>query len=124
MSKKGLEAEKDVREKLSKEFRTDFEKRKLDVGYRSNGNTITHEFDLVSEDGKVVGEVKSDKYTENHYKNTRLPRAFTACRYLEKVNAWKKLMIFTNREFYDHFKEDADGLIDQTIEIRYMELEE
>src|SRR5437016_3707192 len=71
---KGLEAEKIVRKNLEKVFKRLLSKRTLVVGVRSSGEEIKHEFDLVSEDKSIVGEVKSDKYTEKHHENTRLPR--------------------------------------------------
>ena len=109
--------EKKVRETLGKEFETCFREKPLTLttGYQ-------HRFDLVSEDSKVVGEIKTDKYTKKAYENTRLPRAMVACRYLELVNANTKLLVFTDRQFYERFKEDANKLGVKDIQLRILEM--
>ena len=120
---KGLEAERIVRERLQRKFRKRFytggRDRTLIVGRRSNGEEITHEFDLVSKDKSIVGEVKSDKYTERAHRSTRLPRMLMACRYLELVRAKKKLLVLSNKEMYEVLKRDLDGLISPQIQIIY-----
>ncbi len=108
-----LEKEAKVRELLGKEFGVGFIKKRLSLR-----TGILHEFDLVSHDGKIVGEVTSAKHTEKAYPNTRFPRAMLACRYLEMVDAERKLMIFTDKQFYENFKEDSQGLLFGNIEIR------
>lgn len=113
-----LEKEARVREILSKEFGVAFSKKKLPLKTRK----APHEFDLVSEDGKIIGEVKSDKHTDKGFPTTRFPRAMLACRYLELVNAERKLMIFTDREFYAKFRQKSSGLLIDNIEIRLVEL--
>lgn len=120
---KGFEAERIVRErlqrKLRKRFYTGGRDRTLIVAYRSNGKEIRHEFDLVSEDKSIVGEIKSDKYTEKAHRSTRLPRMLMACRYLELVKAKKKLFVLSNKEMYEVLKRDLDGLISPEIQIIY-----
>ena len=106
-----LDKEARVREKLEAEFGMPFSKKKLSLkNKKSDGSIIIHEFDLVSEDGKIVGEVKAYKYTEKAQSNTRRPRAMVDCRYLELVKADKKLLILTDREFHGKFTNDSDGL--------------
>jgi len=124
---KGLEVERIVRDRLGgrfqKRFYTKRKDRTLIIGYRSNGEEIKHEFDLVAEDKSIIGEVKSDKYTKKAHSNTRLPRMLGACRYLELVKAKKKLFILTNKEMYEVIKHDLDGLINPDIEIIYFDAE-
>lgn len=55
----GLHAEKEVKKILEQEFNTTFTKRKLVLGRKSNGEENKHEFDLVSDDDKIVVEIKS-----------------------------------------------------------------
>jgi len=109
--------EEKVREILGKEFGTCFREKPLTLttGYQRR-------FDLVSEDSKVVGEIKTDKYTEKAYENTRLPRAMLACRYLELVDADAKLLVFTNRQLYERFKKDASKLGVKGIQLRILEM--
>jgi hypothetical protein len=124
---KGLAAEKVVREKLGKLIRRDFlkkrEERTLVVGRRSNGEEIKHEFDLVSDDKSIVGEVKSDKYTEKHHANTRLPRILGACRFLELIKAERKILVLTNKTMHQKIRSDLDGLIKSDIEIIHMNID-
>ncbi len=124
---KGLVAERMVRnlleEKFQKKFYTRRKDRTLIVGYRSNGEEIKHEFDLVSEDKNIIGEVKSAKYTKKHHSNTRLFRILGACKYLELVKAKKKLLVLTNKKMHEIIKHDLDGLITPNIEVSYMDIQ-
>lgn len=121
---KGFVAERIVRNLLADKFQKNFYTKRRDrtliVGNRSNGEEIKHEFDLVSEDKTIIGEVKSDKYTKKHHSNTRLPRILGACRYLELIKAKKKLLVLTNKRMYEIIKHDLDGLISSDIEIIYI----
>jgi len=122
---KGFVAERIVRKLLEDKFQKKFYTRRRDrtliVGHRSNGEEIKHEFDLVSEDKSIIGEVKSDKYTKKAHSNTRLPRMLAACRYLELIKAKKKLFVLTNEEMHEIIKHDLDGLINPDIKIIYID---
>lgn len=113
-----LQKEAQVRESLSKEFGVKFRKRRLPL----KTGKVWREFDAVSDDSRIVAEIKSDKHTEKGYPTTRFPRAMLACRYLELVEADKKLMIFTDRRFYERFRQDSDGLLLDDIEVRLIEV--
>lgn len=118
--------EQRVRQILSKQLKTQVTKAKLKVGHRSNGSVRKHEFDIVAktQDGLVVGEVKASQYgNEASFITTKFHRVLTACVYLGKTQDARKLLILTERKFYERFKEESDGLIDQDIEIRLIELE-
>jgi len=117
--------EERIREILSRELNTHVRKGKLVIGYRSDGSAIVHEFDIVAktEEGLIIGEVKASRYgTEARFITTKFHRVLTACVYLGKVKAVRKLLILTERKFYERFKEESDGLIDNDIELRLMEL--
>jgi hypothetical protein len=121
---KPLQQEEKVREILERESKTKLIKRKLSICARSDNSPIFHEFDIVSVnkdfefDGKLVGEVKSDKFgSENGYRTTRFCRMVTACMYLQKIKAKKRLLILTNKEFFNRFKKDANGVISKDIDI-------
>ena len=108
-----------VREYLSEEFEVTFSKGILPLKTRRK-----HEFDLVAQtqDGRIVGEIKTDKHTDKGYLTTRFPRAMLACRYLELVDAKKKLMVFTDEQFYQRFEQDSEGLLMDNIEIMLVKL--
>jgi len=104
------EIERFARFKLGEMFGIKFRKVKLLVGHDSKKRPKIHEFDLISEDMKIVGEIKSGKCSR---KNFNL--ALVDCFYLDKVKAQTKLMVFTDRELYKYFKDNSEGLISNNI---------
>ena len=117
MSKKN---ESLVREILERIFGMLLPERTLIVGYDSKGFPKTHKFDLVSDDGKVVGEIKSSKsISEASYK-----AALVDCLYLTKVQANKKIFALTNEKFYKYFKRRASGLISPEIDVMLIRTED
>ncbi len=125
-SPKGFVAERMVRsileKKLNKIFYTRRTDRTLIVGQRSTGELISHEFDLVSEDKTIIGEVKSDKYTKKAHGSTRFFRILGACKYLEMIKAKKKILVLTEKEMYKVMKHSLDGVINPDIEIIHINL--
>ena len=116
--------EERIREILSRELNTQVRKEKLVIGHRGDGSTIVHEFDIVArtEEGLMIGEVKASTYgNEARFITTKFHRVLTACVYLGKVKAARKLLILTERKFYERFKEQSNGLIDKDIEVRLIE---
>ena len=119
-----LQKEAFVRQALSGMYPVPFEKRKLPSRIRkSDGSLRPLEFDLVSKDGKIVGEVKSQRYNSKARGNTLIPRAMFDCHRLGLIEAERKLMVFTDRAYYEAFQEDSDGLI-EGIEILLVEIPE
>ena len=123
---KGFVAERMARDilekKLNKKFYTRRTDRTLIVGKRSTGELIRHEFDLVSEDKSIVGEIKSDKYTKKAHGSTRFFRILGACKYLEMIKAEKKILVLTEKEMHKVIKHDLDGVINSNIEIIHINL--
>lgn len=123
---RGFLAEKIARRKLEKQLQAKFavgrSNRTIVVAYRSNGQPVNHEFDLVSENGQILGEIKSDKYTQRAHANTRLPRMLLACRYSELASARRKLFVLTNRQMYERLKIDLGGIVDSQIEILFVDV--
>jgi len=107
---KPYEIEKLVRDKLGETFGTKLRKRKLVVGYGSTKIPKIHEFDLVSEDMDIIGEIKSGKCSRTNYS-----LALVDCVYLSKVEARIKLMVFTDKRLYEYFKDNSEGLISSDI---------
>lgn len=75
--------EQRVREALEEEFGKKLPKKRVMIGY------YTHEFDLFSEDGTIVGEVKSGKDLDrnNKIKSYRFAELCLDCLYLMSVKA-------------------------------------
>jgi len=66
----------------------------LEIGRNDDGTPLLHEFDLVSEDGTIVGECKSYKWTKSgYYPQGKISTANEALFYLSRVNAEEKFLI-------------------------------
>lgn len=93
-------------------FGTSLRKRKLVIGYDSRNKPQIHEFDIVSDDMGIVGEIKSGRKSRGNYLG-----ALSDCLFLTKVKARKKLLVITDRRFYGYFKVKSEGVIPSNIEI-------
>jgi hypothetical protein len=102
--------EKLVSENLGEMFGTKFRKSKLITGYDSKRRPQLHEFDLVSENMDIVGEIKSGKCTRTNYN-----LALVDCLYLSKIKATTKLMVFTDKDLYEYFRSNSEGVISKGI---------
>ena len=114
-----------VRRILSEQLKTNVVKKRLVYAHDKSGLPKVHEFDLVAntENGLLVGEVKSLSYgNQARYSTTKFWRALGACVYLEKVKASRKVLVLTEREFFEHFKIDSEGLISEDIEVMLIEV--
>lgn len=109
------EIEKFVRIKLEEMFGTTFKKRRLVIGYDSKKRPKIHEFDFVSEDMEIIGELKSGKCSRANYN-----LALVDCVYLSKVKANTKLMVFTDKDLYEYFKDNSEGVISKDIRVIFI----
>lgn len=110
--------EQRVREALEKEFGKKLPKKRVTIGY------YTHEFDLFSKDGTIVGEVKSgrDLNRNGKIKAYRFAELCLDCLYLMSVKAEKKLFVLTDRKMFGAFNKMITGLPIKDVEIRLIEL--
>ena len=115
---RGRKAEDAARHWLERKFGLPFSKRSLQVGFKSDGKPALHSFDLVSEDGQIVVEVKSHQLTRSgKAPSGKISDAYSACLMLEKVAARMKLLVLTDYEFYAIFRRYSDGKIHKGIEM-------
>ncbi len=114
-----LAKEQIIRSFLEGVFGTSLEKRKLVIGQDSNKKPQIHEFDLVSNDMKIVGEIKSGRLSQTNYTG-----ALSDCLFLTKLRAKKKILVLTNSEFYRYFKAKTDGVISPAIDVMLLHPEE
>lgn len=118
-----LVREDEVRQVLEERLNTRFERRRLPVGLRTDGSVREHEFDLVSSDGKIVGEIKtfeplpSGSAHARYRPSAKIGATFQACYLLEKVKAERKILVLTDSEFYEIFRDESDGIISRDIQI-------
>ena len=101
------EIEDSVREALSKKFNTTLSERKLIIGTKKDGNPSFHRFDMVSDNGKITGEIKSHGLGKNNSTNTA--KCFEACHYLGLIEAKKKLLVLTDKKFFEEFQKRSNG---------------
>jgi len=101
-----------LRNFLERMFGVSLKKRKLVIGYDSKNKPQIHEFDIVSDDVNIVGEIKSGRKSRINYVG-----ALSDCFLLTRIKARKKLLVLTNKEFYGYFKANSEGVIPDNIEI-------
>lgn len=104
-----------VRGRLAERFGVTFSKRMLPLA----GCKGVHEFDAVSEDGKIVASVKSSSGRTSGDRNPsgKFHASFEELYFLSLVSAEVKLLVLTSREFYDLFKKRSAGRIAPGIEL-------
>jgi hypothetical protein len=122
MASRWREKEKYVREALSRCFGVRLEER--EVPLRSLNES--YRFDLVSPDGSIVGEIKTYVYSQPSGRKpyAKIAHASEACLFLMHAEgAGKRLLVFTDREFYENYKKGRQGRIAELngIEITLVE---
>lgn len=108
---KPSDKERLIRDFLTVMFGVSLKKRKLVIGHDFNNKPQIHEFDLVSDDMSIVGEIKSGGKSRGNYLG-----AMCDCFFLSRVKAKKKLLVLTDREFHAYFKVRSEGVIPNNID--------
>lgn len=118
-----MEKERRVRQLLGDKHNVPFSKERLVLGTKSNGAPCLHQFDLYSEGGQIVGEIKSFRRSSDEAANSVNFECCLADLYrLERVNAEKKLFVLTEKAFYEYFISQADGLV-TNVEVLFIDVE-
>ncbi len=108
-----------IRLKLSRELGINFEKRKVKL----EGIEEVWEADLVSDDGTIVGEVKTAGFKGKP--GTAIPRNLcTPYIFLKNaVGAKRRLLIYTKKSLFEHVMKSREGKLvkNDGIEIILME---
>lgn len=105
-----------VRKTLEKYFDQKLSKKKLCLKPNTPSDVLCeHEFDFVSDDKAIIGEIKSSKLgnittKKAGYTSTRKWRLIGDIFYLERVEAESKFLVLTDEELWKQFKGDIDGL--------------
>jgi hypothetical protein len=106
-----------ARERLEEMFGAKLPKRKLVVGFDSEGFPKVHQFDMVSKDLRIVGEIKSGRNSDTTFK-----AALSDCIYMSKVKAKRKLLVLTDKDFCSCFKSKAHGIIPNDVEVIFVQV--
>lgn len=79
------------------------------VGKNTDGESVSFQFDGVSEDGTVGVCVSAS----SSYKTGQMRKFFIDATLLNRVPAFKRrVMVFTSSHIWDAFKNECDGLVD------------
>lgn len=102
------EVEEYVRKSLQERFGTKFHKRVLDL--MTGGH---HEFDAVSDDGKIVASIKatSGKTASGKIPAGKFNNALAEIYYLSLVDAPTRLLVLTYPAFYEMLKVKTTGAL-------------
>lgn len=98
---------------LKRLFGKDFMTKSVIIGTRKNGKNVLKRFSAVSSDNSIVAFVRNHSgYTKTEKKpNAKIGQAFEDCFFLNLVKSQKKLLVLTNKEFYDIFLSESEGLL-------------
>jgi hypothetical protein len=110
--------EQRVRRVLEEEFGKKLPKKTIRMGH------YTHEFDLFSEDGSIVGEVKSGRDIDStgKIKSYRFAECCLDCLYLMSTNCKHKIFVLTDKQMHEAFKKMIVNLPIKGVEIRLIEV--
>ena len=112
------EVTKYILKELGVQLKTRFVQKKVRVG--SNG--AERKFSGVADDSKIIIQVchHSGRTKSGNVPVGKLNGLYAKCYFMEKANAEKKYIYFTNKEFYEIFAKDSNGII-EGIELKYYE---
>jgi hypothetical protein len=105
-------------ERLSDEFGTELENRGVKVGTKGK----TKKFSGVSRDSSVIVQVchHSGRTKGRNIPIGKIESLYSKCYFMEKAQAKNKYIYFTNKEFFEIFKDESSGII-EGIELRYFD---
>jgi len=90
------------------------------------GTDSTYKFDMVSPDGTIVGETKTNTWRGNREPYTKMAHASEACLFLlHAKDAKKRLLVLTDPKFAKHYAESRQGQMVQAdgVTIRTMSID-
>lgn len=109
---------------LPNQFGQPFQKQRLRVGTKRDGSTAVHEFDAVSSDGTVVASVKatSGRTAGNKNPSGKIKDAYAELHFLGLVDAPSRILVLTDRDFYELFSRESDGKRPPGVELLHVNL--
>jgi hypothetical protein len=115
----GAQVEDAVRSALSRELGVEFEKKKLRL--KSGGEFC---FDAVSADEKFVVSIKSSRGTTRGGKppTGAIKAAIADLYYLSLVEADRRILVLTDKGFYDRLARDLRQRVAAGLELKYVPL--
>lgn len=109
-----------VRRWLSKKFQRPFESSETALKLRPGG---IHKFDAVSVDRRVVAGVRSSIARRNTWQEGgKIKATYTEIFFLSQVRAQKRLLVFTNKLFFEKFTKRSLLRYPRSVELLYCPL--
>ena len=113
-----------VRKWLKQKYGEKFENKNVALTLTTGGK---HKFDAVSVDRSIVADVKSssarnDNASSRKFVAGTFRSAIVDVDYLSLIIAKKKILVLTNRDFFDYFIKRMKGKIASGIEVLYCQL--
>lgn len=101
-----------------------FTEKRLPLRKKKDGTYAYHNFDAVSDDNSIIASIKSHSWFTSGGKlpSGKIGQIYQSIYFMNLVEAKTKLMIFTDYETYERFKEYSNGKLDDNIEIKYIKL--
>ncbi len=113
-----------VRRRLEEQEGVELPAGRVAVGKRADGTARQHMFDLVAENGTIVGEVRTYTISESGGRPAgKFAHCYAACLFLYRARARRKILILTDRAFWSRFRREGEGLI-EGIEVIHVPLDE
>jgi hypothetical protein len=105
-------------DEVSKKLNIKLARQKVKIGFNKEKT-----FDGVSIDGDIVIKVlnHSGLTSGGNIPSAKIRSTYADCYFLSLTKARKKVLVLTNKEFYDIFNHDSIGLLND-IELMYIEL--
>lgn len=112
-----------VRDWLKEKFGQPFGSKFLSLT-RVQGEPHTHEFDAVSEDGKIVCSIKTASWKTGGGKrgSGKIQGAYAEIYFLDHVHAEKKFLVLTDCEFYENLNRNLRGRLAPGVSLMNCEL--
>jgi len=103
-----------------------FTEKSLPLRKKKDGTYAYHDFDAVSDDNSIIASIKSHSWFTSGGKlpSGKIGQIYQSIYFMSLVTAKTKLMIFTDFETYQRFKEYSNGKVEDSIEIKYIKLPE
>jgi len=109
------EIEQYVRSWCLSKYGVEFENQEKELRLITGG---LHKFDVVSKDGTIVAGIKTSALRENGKVGVGVIKStFTELYFLSLIKASTKLMILTNKGYYEHFEKISRGKVADVIKI-------
>ncbi len=109
-----------VRKWLAQRFQKEFEKGEVELKLKPGG---LHRFDAVSKDREIIAGIRSSVARKNTWQEGgKIKATYTEILFLTQVRAKKRLLIFTDKLFFEKFKKRSERRFPKSIELVYCSL--